>query len=70
MPVTPLQPGDVLLDRYLPAADDATREAARGQWKALVQALLKVAMRLTTEEVGQPPDSPKGQGRLRIPSLP
>jgi hypothetical protein len=64
------RPGDILLDRYLRGADEATREAAREDWKAFVRALLRVATRLALAEEERSRDSPNPDRRLRIRSLP
>jgi hypothetical protein len=64
------QPGDFLLDRYFPDADEMTREAAREQLKRFVRALLRVATRLAEEEAAQSGDSPKSPRRPTISSVP
>jgi hypothetical protein len=61
------QPIDLLIDRYLPHADAATRVQAREDLNAFVQALLRIATRRALEE-RQARDSRDSDGRLRIPS--
>jgi hypothetical protein len=43
------QPGDVLLDRYFPDADDATRERAREAFRDFAFFLLRMGERLEQE---------------------
>lgn len=63
------QPVDLIIDRYLPNADEATRTKAREDLKAFVQALLRIATRRAVEE-RQARDSRESPGRLRIPPAP
>lgn len=45
------QPGDVILDRYMPDASPEAREAARENLRALVRVLLRVDDRLARKAV-------------------
>lgn len=63
------QPVDLIIDRYLPNADEATRAKAREDLKAFVQALLPIATRRALEERAAR-DSRESPGRLKIPPAP
>ena len=45
------QPGDLILDRYMPDATDEEREAARENLRQYAEVLFRVTTRLATEEV-------------------
>lgn len=45
------KPGDAILDRYMPDADEATREQARENLRRFARALLRIAIRQTREEL-------------------
>jgi hypothetical protein len=64
------KPGDLLVDRHLKDADEATREAAREHWKGLARVVLRIATRLATEAEAQGEDSRNPDGRRRIRNLP
>lgn len=63
------QPIDLIVDRYLPNANEATRAKAREDLTAFVQALLRIATRRALEERAAG-DSRESSGRLRIPPAP
>ena len=46
----PWQPGDLILDRYMPGATDEEREAARENLRAYMKIVVRIATRLATEE--------------------
>jgi len=46
----PYQPGDLILDRYMPDATDEEREAARENLRQYAGIVLRIATRLATEE--------------------
>lgn len=43
------QPGDIILDRYMPNATEAEREDARENLQALVRVLIRINRRLIEE---------------------
>jgi len=45
------RPGDLILERYLPDADDETRARARENLRIFAKALLRIAIRQTREEL-------------------
>jgi hypothetical protein len=47
------RPGDLILDRYMPSAPEAEREAARENLWAYAMVVLRIATRLATEEYEQ-----------------
>ena len=47
----PYQPGDLILDRYMPDATDEEREAARDNLRQYAEVVLRIAIRLVTEEI-------------------
>ena len=61
------QPGDVILDKYMPDADSETRERARENLYALARAMLRIAIRRAHEECGQL-DSHEDEERGTIPN--
>lgn len=63
------QPIDLIIDRYLPNADEAARAKAREDLKAFVQALLRIATRRALEDQAAR-DSRESSGRLKIPPAP
>ncbi len=69
MPARTYRLGDIVLDRYLPDADEPTRGAARSHYRRFVAALLKVAVRQAEEERAAG-DSPKTDRRPTIPNIP
>jgi hypothetical protein len=62
------KPGDLILDRYLPHADKATRDRARENLYRHVAALMQCAAREVREEVVK--DSPVSSGPGIIPESP
>jgi hypothetical protein len=63
------QPGDLILDLYIPGADDATRAQAHESLRRFAKALLRIAVRLTREELSDP-DSPEQAEGAIISSAP
>jgi hypothetical protein len=47
------KPGDIILDRYMPDADEAEREQARENLRRFAKALLRIAMRQTRAELAE-----------------
>ena len=47
----PRKPGDFILDRYMPDADETAREQARENLRRFARALLRIAMRQTRAEL-------------------
>lgn len=66
------QPGDRIIDFYLPGTTDAEREQARRELKDLAASILDVFDRLAREgETAIPtPDSHESGNRHRIPPTP
>ncbi len=62
------RPGDVLLGRYFDRADADTRELARADFKRLIGAVLRIALRAARDE-STGSDSPEVVGRLKIPPV-
>lgn len=59
------RPGDLLLDRYLPGADEETRERAREAFRSHALLLIRIGERIEAErQVAR--DSPNPVGRLTI----
>lgn len=50
------QPGDIILDHYMPDATEGEREEARENLRALVRVLIRINRRLIEEAMGV--DSP------------
>lgn len=63
------QPGDLIIDRYLPNADTVARAKAREDLRTFAQALLRIAMRRATEEL-YADDSRESTGRRKITPAP
>lgn len=61
------RPGDFLLNRYFPGADEATRERAREAFRAFALLLLRIGERIAIDEALSP-DSPELAGRPKIES--
>lgn len=59
------RPGDLLLDRYLPGADEETRERAREAFRAHALLLIRIGERIEAEQQAAG-DSPNPAGRLTI----
>jgi len=59
------RPGDLILDRYLPEADEETRERAREVLRAHALLLIGIGERIEAE-MAQAGDSPETPGRLTI----
>lgn len=66
MDSAPRRPGDLLLDRYLPDADEEMREQARREFRAWAHFLIRIGDRLAAE--GQ--DSPNTDRRRTIEGAP
>ena len=62
------QPGDFILDRYLPHADAERREEARETLRAHALLLIRIGERIMAEE--DEGDSPDSTGRRRISAPP
>lgn len=58
------QPGDLIIDRYLPNADAQTREEARDVLRAHALLLVRIGERIMADVPGT--DSPDLAGRRRI----
>lgn len=63
------KPGDLIIDRYLPNADETARTQAREDLKAFAQVLARVATRRALNEE-RPGNSRESSGRLKIPEAP
>jgi hypothetical protein len=63
----PSLPGDLLLDRYLPGADEATRERARGAFAEFARLLAELGEDLVARENA---DSCDGEDRGTIAPSP
>ena len=61
------RPGDLLLDHYLPGADEETRERARDAFRAHTALLVRIGERIEAEREAAR-DSPNSAGRLTIPA--
>lgn len=59
------RPGDLLLDRYLPGADEETRERAREAFRAHALLLIRIGERIEGEQQAAG-DSPNPAGRPTI----
>lgn len=59
------RPGDLILDRYLPDADEETREQARDVLRVHALLLIRIGERIEAE-MAQAGDSPDSAGRLTI----
>lgn len=59
------RPGDLILDRYLPDADEETRERAREVLRTHALHLIRIGERIEAE-MAQAEDSPDSPGRLTI----
>lgn len=64
----PKRPGDLILDRYLPRADDEQREQARDALRAHARLLMRIGERIAADltQGGDWADSP-GRRRLKPP---
>lgn len=63
----PRRPGDLILDRYLPDADEATRERAREVLRGYALFLIAIGERIESEALS---DSPEPAGRRTISVAP
>jgi hypothetical protein len=63
------KPGDLLLDRYFPDADEVTRESARNAFRDFAAFILGIGERLITDE-NQPADSTKCDEGAKIEVAP
>jgi hypothetical protein len=59
------RPGDLLLDHYLPDADEETRERAREAFRVHALLLIRIGERSEVEQQAAG-DSPNPAGRLTI----
>lgn len=66
MPKSTRRPGDLLLDRYFPNADEETRERAREGFRRYALLLIKIGERLEREAAAAT-DSPMADVRGKIP---
>lgn len=62
------QPGDIILDRYVPHLGPADREVARERLQRLARLLVKIAMRQVREE-READDSHESDSKGRIPPI-
>lgn len=68
-PNKPSRAGDLILDRYLPDADEETRERAREALRAWALVLIRIGERIA-EEQSPGVDSPELDRRRTIPPTP
>lgn len=69
MSQTERQPGDDILDRYVPHLSGSDRELARERLQKLARLLVRIAMRQVREE-REGIDSRESDSRGRIPPTP
>jgi hypothetical protein len=58
------RPGDLLLDRYFPNADEETRERAREGFRRYALLLIKIGERLEREEAEADSSKPETDSKI------